>query len=136
MNGSHAVRGQGCLKLRKFSTESTFHAGSSRLSSDSYSQGYVAGQANANAANASAAAANANAAAANANAAAANANAGATNANHAAPVTTTANINYEMGGVYYALPTGCIMPSVSGGGTYYLYGNTWFSPAYGASGVY
>ncbi len=35
-----------------------------------------------------------------------------------------------------ALPAGCITPSVSGGGTYYLCGNTWFSPAYGANGIY
>ena len=70
----------------------------------------------------------ANAAAANANAAAANANAAAANANAAAA--------YAMGAVYGALPAGCITPNVSGGGTYYLCGNTWFSPAYGANGVH
>ena len=41
-----------------------------------------------------------------------------------------------MGAVYGALPAGCIMPNVAGGGTYYLCGNTWFSPAYGANGVH
>jgi len=41
-----------------------------------------------------------------------------------------------MGAVYGALPAGCISPNVSGGGgTYYLCGNTWFSPSYGANGV-
>src|SRR5271169_326058 len=34
------------------------------------------------------------------------------------------------------LPPPTIRPNVSGGGTYYLCGNTWFSPAYGANGVY
>jgi hypothetical protein len=40
-----------------------------------------------------------------------------------------------MGAVYATLPAGCISPKVSGG-TYYLCGNTWFQPAYGANGVY
>ena len=34
-----------------------------------------------------------------------------------------------------ALPAGCITPTVQGT-TYYLCGNTWFSAAYGANGVY
>ena len=34
-----------------------------------------------------------------------------------------------------ALPAGCITPTVHGT-TYYLCGNTWFSAAYGANGVY
>jgi hypothetical protein len=43
---------------------------------------------------------------------------------------------YPMGAVYAALPaTGCAMPQINGA-TYYLCGNTWFSPAYGANGVY
>jgi len=33
------------------------------------------------------------------------------------------------------LPAGCITPNV-GSGTYYLCGNTWFSPSYGADGLY
>jgi hypothetical protein len=73
--------------------------------------------------NTSAANANANAAAANANAAAANANVAAT------------TVAYEMGGVYGALPAGCMSPNVHGT-TYYLCGNTWFSPSYGANGVH
>ena len=94
--------------------------------------GYSAGAANASTANANAAAANANAAAANANVAAANANVAAANASVAAGA---ANVTYQMGAVYGALPAGCISPNVSGGGTYYLCGNTWFSPSYGANGI-
>src|SRR5712675_1936084 len=78
-------------------------------------------------ANTSAAAANANAAAANANAAAANANAVA-----AGGYTST---SYAMGAVYGALPTGCASPSMLGT-AYYVCGNTWFLPSYGANGVY
>ena len=40
-----------------------------------------------------------------------------------------------MGTNYATLPAGCMMPTV-GGGTYYLCGNTWFKPLYGANGVY
>src|SRR5271157_5704511 len=90
---------------------------SAAASQNAYAQGYNAGASN-----------TANAAAANANAAAANANAAAANANVAAA--------YAMGSVHGALPAGCIQPSVAGGGTYYLCGNTWFSPAYGANGVH
>src|SRR5271166_2503402 len=89
---------------------------SAAASQNAYAQGYNAGASNANVA-----AANANAAAANANAAAANANAAAA---------------FAMGSVHAALPAGCITPNVAGGGTYYLCGNTWFSPAYGANGVH
>jgi len=39
-----------------------------------------------------------------------------------------------MGGIYPTLPAGCISPSVQGS-TYYLCGNTWFQPSYGANGV-
>jgi hypothetical protein len=75
--------------------------------------------------------------AANANQAAANANAAASNAGHAAASTTATTTGgaYQMGAVYGALPAGCISPNVSGGGTYYLCGNTWFRPSYGANGV-
>src|SRR5271165_3858680 len=89
---------------------------SAAASQNAYAQGYNAG------------ASNANVAVANANAAAANANAAAANANVAAA--------YAMGAVYGALPAGCITPNVAGGGTYYLCGNTWFQPAYGANGVH
>jgi hypothetical protein len=40
-----------------------------------------------------------------------------------------------MSGIYPTLPAGCISPAV-GGSTYYLCGNTWFKPSYGANGVY
>lgn len=73
-------------------------------------------------------------AAANANLAAARANAAAANAPVATAGTTAYSIAYEMGG-YAVLPAGCISPDV-GGRTYYLCGNTWFSPAYGANGVH
>ena len=42
---------------------------------------------------------------------------------------------YVTGAVYGTLPAGCAMPSVQGK-TYYLCGNTWFQPSYGANGVY
>jgi hypothetical protein len=42
---------------------------------------------------------------------------------------------YQMGAAYAALPAGCVSPGVQGQ-TYYMCGNTWFSPAYGANGVY
>ena len=41
---------------------------------------------------------------------------------------------YAMGGIYPTLPAGCISPTVQGT-TYYLCGNTWFQPSYGANGV-
>lgn len=67
------------------------------------------------------------------------ANAAAANANAAAAAAATASaypVAYQMGAVYAALPAGgCAMPQVNGA-TYYLCGNTWFSPSYGANGVY
>src|SRR5262245_32562472 len=42
---------------------------------------------------------------------------------------------YAMGAIYATLPSGCSVSSVAGG-TYYLCGNTWFKPSYGANGVY
>ncbi len=42
---------------------------------------------------------------------------------------------YVVGNVYPTLPSGCAMPKVQGT-TYYLCGNTWFQPTYGANGVY
>jgi hypothetical protein len=42
---------------------------------------------------------------------------------------------YSMGVNYAALPTGS-MTINKAGSTYYLSGNTWFQPAYGANGVY
>ncbi len=46
-----------------------------------------------------------------------------------------ASPTYAMGGIYPAPPPGCAKPTV-GGNTYYLCGNTWFQPNYGANGVY
>ena len=88
-------------------------------------------------ASANANAANANAAAASANAYNAGYNAGTTTSQ---PATTTTTVvatpgNYSMGQMVGALPAGCITPTVQGT-TYYLCGNTWFSAAYGANGVY
>jgi hypothetical protein len=40
-----------------------------------------------------------------------------------------------MGVNYASVPTGCVTPNV-GGTSYYLCGNTWFKPSYGANGVY
>ena len=42
---------------------------------------------------------------------------------------------YAMGGIYSAPPPGCATPSINGT-TYYLCGNTWFQPNYGANGVF
>ena len=42
---------------------------------------------------------------------------------------------YSVGANYAALPAGA-MTINKGGTTYYLSGNTWFQPAYGANGVY
>jgi len=100
--------------------------------------GAAVASANANAANANAAAANANAnaAAASANAYNAGYNAGTTTSHAATAATTTAPAaTYSIGQLVGALPAGCITPTVQGT-TYYLCGNTWFSAAYGANGVY
>jgi hypothetical protein len=40
-----------------------------------------------------------------------------------------------MGAVYAALPAGAISIN-KGGTTYYISGNTFFQPSYGANGVY
>jgi hypothetical protein len=83
-------------------------------------------------------AANANAAAANANANAAAASASAYNAGYNSGATTnhaTTAATYSIRQLVGALPAGCITPTVQGT-TYYLCGNTWFSAAYGANGVY
>jgi hypothetical protein len=41
---------------------------------------------------------------------------------------------YAMGAIYGTLPSGCTLPNIQGQ-NYYLCGNTWFSPFYGANGV-
>jgi hypothetical protein len=53
----------------------------------------------------------------------------------APPAPAPVNTSFAMGAIYAALPAGCVSTQVRGG-TYYLYGNTWFQPAYGANGVY
>jgi hypothetical protein len=42
---------------------------------------------------------------------------------------------YLMNAIYPTLPSGCASPNV-GGTTYFLCGNTWFLPSYGANGVF
>src|SRR5207248_2280806 len=101
--------------------------------------GWAAGAAVTTAAVTGAAVASANANTANAAAESANAyNAGTTTSTTNQPATTTVVAtpgNYSMGQMVAALPAGCITPTVQGT-TYYLCGNTWFSAAYGANGVY
>ncbi|MBK7675478.1 hypothetical protein [Accumulibacter sp.] len=74
---------------------------------------------------AGAAVASANTAAATSNAYAAGVAAGA----------ASAPVAYAMGVNYAALPSGA-SPANVGGATYYIVGNTWFKPMYGANGVY
>jgi len=59
------------------------------------------------------------------------ANSNAYSAGYAAGSTNTA---YAMGAIYANPPAGCATPNV-GGTTYYLCGNTWFQPFYGANGI-
>jgi hypothetical protein len=40
-----------------------------------------------------------------------------------------------VGAIYATLPAGTITTTVQGQ-TYYLNGNTWFYPSYGANGIY
>ena len=68
--------------------------------------------------------------------ASANTNAAASNAYASGYVAgSAANPTYAMGAIYATLPPGCATPTVQGV-TYYLCGNTWFQPSYGANGVY
>ena len=46
-----------------------------------------------------------------------------------------AGAGYPVGSIQATLPAGCATPTVRGQ-TYYLCGNTWFQPNYGANGVY
>ena len=48
---------------------------------------------------------------------------------------SAASATYVMGAIYGTVPAGCATPSVQGT-TYYLCGNTWFQPSYGANGVF
>lgn len=54
---------------------------------------------------------------------------------NAGAATATAAASYAPGQIVATLPAGCAQPTVNGQ-TYYLCGNTWFSPANGANGVY
>jgi len=67
--------------------------------------------------------------------ASANASAATANAYSAGVAAGAAAATYSMGQVVAAVPAGCATPVVQGQ-TYYLCGNTWFSPAYGANGIY
>ena len=68
--------------------------------------------------------------------ASANANATASNAYSAGYAAGSAtNPTYAMGAIYATVPAGCAQPTVQGM-TYYLCGNTWFQPSFGANGVY
>jgi hypothetical protein len=66
---------------------------------------------------------------------AANTNAAASNAYAAGVAAGAASASYSMGEIVAAVPSGCATPTVSGT-TYYLCGDTWFQPSYGANGVF
>jgi hypothetical protein len=93
------------------------------------------------AASASSGAANGNAAAVNAKIEAARTDAGAADASAAdddvdlSSLFATTGVTYEMGAIYAVLPAGCISPVIEGA-SYFLCSNTWFSPAFGANGVF
>jgi hypothetical protein len=48
---------------------------------------------------------------------------------------TAASTAYALGAIYPTLPTGATLQTVAGV-TYYQYNGVWFSPSYGANGVY
>src|SRR5205807_109378 len=97
--------------------------------------GWAAAAAVTTAAVTGAAVASANANAANANAAAVSATAYNAGYNAGATSSAAATPTYTVGQIAATLPSGCITPTVQGT-TYYLCGNTWFSAAFGANGVY
>jgi hypothetical protein len=113
-------------------------AGQSSATSSAYSSGYAAGSANTAASTTSAY--NAGVATGSANTASAYQSgyaAGSTSAALGSPAHSPppAGGNFAMGAIYATLPAGCISPKVQGK-TYYLCGNTWFQPQYGANGVF
>jgi hypothetical protein len=67
--------------------------------------------------------------------ASANTAAATSNAYNAGVAAGSPSRTYVMGATYGTLPSGCAKPIVQGT-TYYLCGNTWFQPSYGANGVY
>ena len=105
----------------------------SAATASAYQSGYVAGSANTAA---TSSAYNAGVAAGTASTTAAY-NTGFAHGAAAAgnPVPAAASGPYLMGVSYAALPPGS-MAINKGGTTYYLSGNTWFQPSYGAGGVY
>jgi hypothetical protein len=52
-----------------------------------------------------------------------------------AAAATSAETTYVMGAIYATVPPGSMLINKAGS-TYYLSGNTWFQPSYGANGVY
>jgi hypothetical protein len=90
-------------------------AGSAAASSNAYAAGVAAGSASTAAATSSAYSAGV--------------------AAGAAAATQPAGGTYVMGLNYAAVPAGSF-PVTKNGVTYYLNGNTWFKPSYGANGVY
>ena len=50
------------------------------------------------------------------------------------PVAALVPTNYPVGEIVATIPAGCAVPVVNGI-TYYLCGNTWFQPSYGANVV-
>jgi hypothetical protein len=52
-----------------------------------------------------------------------------------AGVAAGASSTFAMGAIYAVPPAGAVVTNVQGQ-NYYLSGNTWFLPAYGANGVY
>ena len=105
-------------------------ASSQAATSNAYAAGVATGSANT-------AAATSNAYAAGVATGSANAVASTPMAASAATSTTTVTTTttYAMGVNYAAVPAGSIVINKNGG-TYYLNGNTWFQPAFGANGVY
>ncbi len=67
--------------------------------------------------------------------ASANTAAATSNAYAAGVAAGSASTAFAMGAIYAVPPAGAIVTNV-GGVNYYLAGNTWFLPAYGANGVY
>jgi hypothetical protein len=92
-------------------------ASNSANSANAYNAGYVAGTSTASSTNSY------------------NAGYVAGSSNTAAAAAAGNPATYSMGEIYATLPSGCMAPSVQGS-TYYLCGNTWFKPSYGANGVY
>jgi hypothetical protein len=57
------------------------------------------------------------------------------NYDYSGPGGGAASAAYVMGAIYTTLPAGCLHTAVSGA-TYYLCGNAWLQPTFGANGVY